>query len=164
MGAPAFASVLPGGLVSLLRRTFRLDWDGIHGASHWARVMHHGLHIARHTGADPQVVRLFALLHDSQRFDEGDDPGHGARAADFAMALHREGRLGLDNTQAGWLAQACEGHSLGRMQAATTIAACWDADRLDLGRIGVRPDPRRLITAVAADPDHIEFAWQWSQR
>jgi hypothetical protein len=24
--------------------------------------------------------------------------------------------------------------------------ACWDADRLDLGRVGITPDPRRLGT------------------
>lgn len=159
-----FEKELPEGLLELLRQTFRLDWNGIHGAPHWARVMHHGLHIAEHTGADPKVVRLFALLHDSQRLDEGRDPDHGPRAAAFALSLHREGRLGLDDTRADWLAQACEGHSLGKMQAATTIAACWDADRLDLGRVGVRPDPRRLLTTVAADPAHIEFAWRWSRR
>lgn len=157
-------SFLEQGLMDLLRRSFRLDWDGIHGAPHWARVMHHGLYIARHTGADPKVVRLFALLHDSQREDEGMDPDHGPRAAEFVMSLHGKGLLGLDDTRADWLAQACEGHSHGRLKAATTIAACWDADRLDLGRVGIRPDPRRLITPVAADPARIEMAWNWSRQ
>jgi hypothetical protein len=27
-----------------------------------------------------------------------------------------------------------------------TIQTCWDADRLDLGRVGIRPDPARMGT------------------
>lgn len=150
------------GLVGLVRNRFRLAWHGIHGAPHWARVMHHGLYIARHTGADTRVIRLFALLHDSQRVNEGTDPGHGPRAAAFVLSLHRDGLLGLDDTRADWLAEACHGHSEGLRRGNATIQACWDADRLDLGRVGVRPDPRRLCTAVAADPARIELAWTWS--
>lgn len=33
----------PTELIQHLRAQFRLDWHGIHGASHWARVKHHGL-------------------------------------------------------------------------------------------------------------------------
>lgn len=154
---------LPVGLIERIRREFRLDWHGIHGAAHWARVMHHGLRIAQVTGADEQVVRLFAVVHDSQRHDEGRDPGHGARSADFALALHADGLLGLDDTRADWLAQACLGHSDGHLKANPTIETCWDADRLDLGRVGIRPDPRRLCTAVAGHPEMIEFAWSWSR-
>jgi uncharacterized protein len=155
--------VLPQGIGTLLRRSFRLAWHGIHGAPHWARVMRHGIHIAGQTGGDVQVVRLFALLHDSQRRDEGRDPEHGPRAADFVMRLHRDGLLGLDDSRAACLAMACEGHSRGGMEDHPTIAACWDADRLDLGRIGIRPDPRRLITAAAAAPRRIELAWSWAR-
>lgn len=155
---------LPAGLMARIRAGFRLDWHGIHGAAHWARVMRHGLHLAAQTGADPQVVRLFAVLHDSQRFAEGSDPGHGARAATFVHHLQAEGVLWLDDTRAGWLAEACRQHSKGGCHANPTIAVCWDADRLDLGRIGIRPDPRRLCTAAAADPAYIELAWNWAQR
>jgi uncharacterized protein len=27
-----------------------------------------------------------------------------------------------------------------------TVQTCWDADRLDLGRVGIKPDPKRLFT------------------
>lgn len=155
--------LVPRHLITLLRQQFRLDWRGIHGAAHWARVLHHGVHIARHSGGDIQVVRLFALLHDSQRQNEGRDAGHGPRAAAFVMALHRDRLLGLDDTRAEWLAAACDDHSNGLRHANPTIAACWDADRLDLGRVGVRPDPLRLITAVAAHPARIALAWRWSR-
>lgn len=154
---------LPQGLVARLRADFRLDWQGVHGGSHWARVMHHGLHLASVTEADPLVVRLFAVFHDSQRRDEDEDPGHGARAASLVRKLHSEGGLGLDETRALWLIQACEGHSGGGIAVNPTIAACWDADRLDLGRVGIRPDPRYLCTSAAADHAYIEFAWNWSR-
>ena len=30
-----------------------------------------------------------------------------------------------------------------------TVQTCWDADRLDLGRVGVYPEPARLCTDAA---------------
>ena len=30
------------GLISLIKSEFQLDWHGIHGANHWARVLNHG--------------------------------------------------------------------------------------------------------------------------
>ena len=41
-----------------LRSRFLLDWHGIHGAAHWARVRSHGLWLASRTGADAEVVEL----------------------------------------------------------------------------------------------------------
>lgn len=155
--------LLPRGLMTQLRRNFRLDWAGIHGAPHWSRVMHLGLQIARVTGADTRVICLFAVLHDSERQNEGSDPDHGRRAAYAVRRRHESGALGLDDRSAELLAQACAGHSKGGLDVDPTIATCWDADRLDLGRVGVRPLPSRLCTSAARDPDLIEFAWRWSQ-
>lgn len=152
----------PSDVLVLVRERFRLSWTGIHGAPHWARVRAHGLWIARHTGADAAVVSLFALLHDAARHNDGADPGHGARAARFVEQLHRDRLLSLDDTRALWLAEACRGHSDGGLRANPTIQACWDADRLDLGRVGIRPDPRRLCTQVASNPARIEQAWRWA--
>ena len=46
-------------LVDLIRSQFCLDWFGIHGAAHWARVRVNGLQLARTTGANVKVVELF---------------------------------------------------------------------------------------------------------
>jgi HD superfamily phosphodiesterase len=46
---------------------FRCGLQSIHGPSHWQRVENFGLDIAKSSGADLTVVRLFALLHDSCR-------------------------------------------------------------------------------------------------
>ena len=146
-----------------VRSEFKLDWLGIHGAPHWSRVMRHGLDLAKETGADPLVIKLFALIHDSCRRDEGDDMNHGNRAADFAQRMFQEGILHISCEQLDHLDIACKGHSKGLLDAHPTIQSCWDADRLDLGRIGVRPDPRYLCTEQARCPQRIQRAWDWSR-
>lgn len=55
------------GLLGHIRPQFQINWHGTHGASHWARVLHHGRHIGTQTKADPPIVELFAFLHDSCR-------------------------------------------------------------------------------------------------
>ena len=150
-------------LMQHIRAQFRLDWQGIHGAPHWARVMHHGLSLARQTSADVEVIRLFAVLHDSQRRHDGDDRAHGARAAEYAWLLRDEGLMHLSDEQLDLLSAACNGHSDGLIEADITVQVCWDSDRLDLGRVGIRPDPRYLCTHEAKRPARIERAWRWSQ-
>lgn len=147
-------------LLAEIRRQFRLDWTGHHGFPHWARVYRHGLYVGRAVGADLRVVELFAFLHDSQRENEYTDPEHGWRAADYACWLRAKGRFELDAQALALLVTACKGHSDGHQQADTTVMACWDADRLDLGRVGIRPDPRRLCTEPARNHGYIELAWR----
>src|SRR5262245_42304235 len=126
-----------GALLRHIRAQFRLDWQGIHGAPHWGRVLDNGLRVAEVTGARADVVTLFAFLHDSCREDDGTDDGHGGRAAVYARELR--GRC-FDIDDAGFvlLVAACAGHSDGLTQADVTVQTCWDADRLDLGRVGRR--------------------------
>ena len=151
------------GLTSRVRTEFQLDLKGIHGAGHWARVAFHGRFLASQLGVNPDIPRLFALLHDSQRWHDGGDHDHGRRAARFVETLHESGRIRLPSTELEWLIEACHGHSEGKLKAPIAVQVCWDADRLDLGRVGIRPDPLRLCTAPAKDPAYLEFAWQWSR-
>lgn len=102
-------TVLKVGLVALLRQTFGLDWHGIHGAPHWARVRLNGLSLAPHTGANPEVVEWFAFLHDIRRLDDGHDEHHGARAAEFAATLRGEW-IHLSAPDFDRLHYACQGH------------------------------------------------------
>ncbi|MEI6420964.1 MAG: hypothetical protein WCP55_02025, partial [Lentisphaerota bacterium] len=55
-----------------------------HGIKHWQRVERNGLKIAEKNGADEDVIRLFAYLHDCKRENEYTDPLHGPRAAAYA--------------------------------------------------------------------------------
>jgi uncharacterized protein len=153
--------VISQGLVQLLRQRFTLEWRGIHGAAHWARVRLNGLQLAGTTGADTRVVELFSFLHDARRAHDGADRGHGRRAAELAREL--DGRLfWLGPRELDLLEWACRDHSAGLLDADVTVQTCWDADRLDLGRIGIRPEPSRLCTEAARRPEMIEAAWRRS--
>lgn len=106
-----------------------------------------GAQLAAETeGADPAVVEAFAWLHDCQRESDGDDPGHGARAARLAVELAGSGRLPLSREQLELLVEACARHTDGETSDDATIGVCFDADRLDLLRLGVQPDPALLST------------------
>jgi uncharacterized protein len=150
-------------LLAAIRRGFALPLVGIHGEAHWARVCENGLLLAQRTGADVEIVELFAYLHDSKRQNDGWDQEHGHRAAEFAKTLDGS-MLELPARKLGRLIYACTYHSDGLTEAGVTVQTCWDADRLDLGRIGVVPDPRRLCTPAAQDAAVIDWAFRRSQR
>lgn len=135
---------------------YPLPWDGTHGVSHWARVLENGLRIADVTGAKIEVVRLFAVFHDARRINEGVDDDHGRRGAELAHELR--GLLGLVDGDFDLLYDACVRHTDGETEADVTIQTCWDADRLDLGRGGTWPDPRRLCTEAAKRPEILKRA------
>jgi uncharacterized protein len=119
-----------------------------HGVEHWQRVAVRGAALAAQTpGADPDVVAAFAALHDSQRQNEFADPRHGLRAAMVLIGID----LGLTREQRVKLVVALVGHDEGRTSDDPTIGVCWDADRLDLPRVGIIPDPDLLSTDAARE-------------
>lgn len=129
-----------------------------HGPEHWYRVQRHALAVARSMGIDPLVPHIFALVHDSQREDDGVDPWHGHRAAKFVKQRREELFHFLSDLEVEQLAHACELHSEGHTVSHQPAMACWDADRLDLWRVGIEPDPRYLCTSYARDERVIEEA------
>jgi len=133
------------GLMAAIRQQFRINWDGVHGPSHWARVRHHALRLCKLCQGDLLVAELFAYLHDSQRESEWTDPLHGARAADYAASLNGS-YFELSGEQLDLLTHATRFHSDGLMHQDATIQSCWDADRLDLGRVGIKPSKQYLST------------------
>ena len=150
-------------LIKVIRNQFELDWHGIHGASHWARVRENGLRLAEVTGAHTGVVELFAFLHDARRQNDPRDPYHGPRAATFVKSLVGTA-FELETTHLDLLVAACDGHSDGHAEGDITVLTCWDADRLDLGRVGIMPDPQRLCTEAAREPEVLEWAYLRSIR
>lgn len=151
-----------GSLVDQVCQGFALPLDSIHGPAHWLRVLENGLRLAELTGADAAVVELFALFHDSKRENDRGDPGHGRRAAEFLATL----RAPLDylpEDDFEHLLFACTHHTAGWTEADLTVQACWDADRLDLGRVGIRPIPERLCTPAAREPDLLAWAYARSR-
>ena len=156
------SAITPALMAELHRKFVKLDWDGTHGAPHWARVRLNGLELARHTGASTKVVELFAFVHDSCRQDEWVDHGHGHRSALYVEELRASATILISNEEAEMLAIACRDHSDGKTKGDVTIQTCWDADRLDLGRVGIRPDPARMCTAAARDSRLIAGAYERS--
>ena len=135
-------------ILQAILQGYELPIYGDHGVVHWARVYENGLKMAELTGADPEVVKLFALFHDSRRINEHYDPGHGLRGGDLAQSL-RGSLIHLNDLQFDLLYEACKLHTDGHTTGDFTLQACWDADRLDLGRVGITPVPERLCTDAA---------------
>lgn len=129
-------------------RGYVLPVRGAHGVLHWARVRENGRRLAETTGADAEVVTLFALFHDSRRVNEVRDEGHGLRGAELARSL-RGSLVHLDDSRFGLLFDACRLHTDGLTEGLPTLLACWDADRLDLGRVSITPRRKQLCTDVA---------------
>jgi len=130
---------------------------GLHGLAHWWRVRHNGLLVADAMGANPRVVRLFAIFHDSHREDDGYDREHGPRAAAWLARVRNgdrnaHGACEATFTAIGALAAAefeslraaCELHTRATHHDDPSVAACFVADRLDLSRVGFQPDPFRM--------------------
>lgn len=128
----------------------RLYESEVHGIEHWHQVEYNGLLLAKKTGADIDVVRLFAIFHDSKRLDDAYDREHGARGAEFAKLCREEKRFELDDKRFDLLYRACEQHTITQNTGDVTIDTCFDADRLDLGRVGIPLDPKKMATEWGA--------------
>lgn len=148
----------------LITSNFQLSTFSPHGPSHWGRVKTNGFEIAKYTdGVNLDVVELFAFLHDSCRLNDGSDSGHGKRAVAFSETLRGE-YFDLKDDEFEIFSYACEHHTIGKTEGNITVQACWDADRLDLGRVGVTPHPDYLCTEYARRPDVIERALSRSRK
>lgn len=135
-------------IMAEILKQYALPKTGAHGVLHWARVMENGRKITESHGADLEVVELFALFHDSRRVNEYIDRDHGLRGGDFAFSL-RGSLVHLDDERFELLHEACRLHTDGLTESNPTIQACWDSDRLDLGRVGIFPKEKRLCTDAA---------------
>ena len=151
-------------LIEAIRGQYDLPWNGCHGVAHWARVRENGLRIAASLpGVNPRVVELFAVFHDSRRQNDGWDHGHGHRGGELAKLL-RGSLFEVTDEEFALLYTACRYPTDGKTEADPTVQACWDADRLDLGRVGITPNPRYLCTPLAKDPAMIRWANERARR
>lgn len=123
----------------------KLDPFGIHGVNHWYRVYENCLMLWRHNtdvydvpNQDDWFFWNFAMLHDCCRLYDTTDPGHGARAAKMIPDNDSEFNKVLRH--------AILGHTNGKVSTNYAVAICWDADRLDLDRVNIAPDPKLMST------------------
>lgn len=151
---PKPSTVVRQSYIDFLAETYSLDHNGHHGLEHWLRVLINGRLLAAANGADMEVVEHFALVHDVMRENENMDLHHGPRAAELVKMLAGSW-IKLNEHQLQLLIEACMYHSVGRVDRNLTIQTCWDADRLDLGRVGTQPKPAYLSSALAKDKEFI---------
>ena len=134
-------------LVSKVIEEAKLANSSIHGVSHWQRVERNGVFLCQFNKADIEVVRLFALFHDSKREDDYRDLEHGPRAEVYIRSI--SDFVPLSPEQFENLCIACRTHTTGIVPENITIGTCWDADRLDIGRVGIQPNEEFMTNPEA---------------
>ena len=146
-------------LVDLVEQRAPLVGSTEHGAHHWRLVGVTGAELAPTVpDADPLVVLLFALFHDSQRETDYIDPEHGPRGALLARELIPSFLSDFEEERLEVLCKACELHTSAGPTDDPTLGTCWDSDRLNLWRVGIEPSPYYLSTEEAKRPERIQWA------
>ena len=97
------------------------------------------------------VVLAFAYLHDSERKDNAEDIEHGKRASLLIDRIRKTELRALNDEQIEKLKRACELHTIEHRIGDITIDTCFDADRMDLLRVGIMPSPERMATQRGAE-------------
>ncbi len=127
----------------------------IHGFKHWQQVEKYALHIAQFNQANKQVLSLFAYLHDCKRENESIDPNHGIRAAEYAYSLYKQKSINqymqIETDEFDLLYYALKWHNHDTVSQDETISTCWDADRLELPRVGININPAYLTNQTAKE-------------
>lgn len=159
--SPKSAEVLQRWIDALGKVPFHRESD-LHGRAHCARVLVHCIRISEELGmcdADRESLCACAVYHDSRRFDDWYDVGHGERGAENYEECFRA--LGREPDPRASMAmrfhdrEDIEGESAIRSadmgdDAVLMYHVLKDADGLDRCRLGTDGlDPKYLRTAPA---------------
>ena len=126
-----------------------LSW--VHGITHWEHVEAFGLMMAEEVPeTDKEVIQWFAYLHDCRRGSDGCCEEHGQAAAKFIKKIRKTFLSELSDEQVKILILACKSHTLKHRTGNITADICLDADRLDLPRVGIIPEPKKMASAIGA--------------
>ena len=152
-------------LVEKVERRAPLVGSPDHGAHHWRLVAVTGAELLPTVPtADPLVILLFALFHDSQRETEYVDPEHGPRGARLARELVPGAIPDLEPARLDKLCEACDLHTSAGPTDEPTLGTCWDSDRLNLWRVEIEPSPMYLSSEEAKRPERISWAYHLQDR
>lgn len=136
-------------IIELAKAQFVMDENSCHGLRHWKEVDLNGEILSLQEGVDPLVVHLFAYLHDCKREEDNGDYEHGDRSAQFVKDIREDGKLDfLTVDQYAKLWTACLFHAKGGVDEDMTIGACFDADRIELIRVGIVPKIELMSTPM----------------
>ena len=127
-----------------LRERVLSYFEGInpcHDISHTDRVLKLALHIGEKEGADLEIVRAAALLHDVARREQDESRGkvcHAERGGELAVVILRE--MGISEESIEKVVRCVETHRFRKENIPESIEAkvLYDADKLDsIGAIGI---------------------------
>lgn len=125
--------------------------SAIHGMSHLERVEQNGRKIALHyPEAHLNVILAFAYLHDACRTSDSYDLEHGPRASFLVDEIRNTILRSFSDEEIDELKTACYLHTTSHRTGNITVDICFDADRLDLGRVNIKPDPTKMATVAGA--------------
>ena len=161
-GFPKFEELIHDfeGLRSFSKNRWLAEMGATHGVEHWDRVARFGQMLYQE-GADMVVILAFAYLHDSERKDNAMDIEHGKRASKLIDSIRQTELSTLNDVQIKKLKLACELHTIEHRTGDLTIDTCFDADRMDLLRVGIMPLPERMATKrgaeLVADPYYEKY-------
>ena len=79
------------------------------------------------------------------------DIEHGKRASLLIDRIRETDLRALNDEQIAKLKRACELHTIEHRTGDITIDTCFDADRMDLLRVGITPKPERMATKRGAE-------------
>ena len=163
--------------LEIARQWYPLD-DAVHGLDHIERVYHLCEKLGAAEGANLEIVRAAALLHDSQGSapDGSERPNHHLLSAEFASQVLKD--EGWDDSRIQAVQHCIRAHRFRRNgEEPSTIEArvLFDADKLDvIGAIGAartlgyalkagtpffsEPSPRFMQTGEE-EPDELHSAY-----
>ena len=76
----------------------------------------------------------------------------------MTQELLDEGLISLPDELKRLLESACRLHSDGFTTQDPTVGACWDADRVNLWRVWMTPDPALMSTTEGRSENRIQWA------
>ena len=145
----------------ILGNRVSIDLNGIHGFIHWRDVYNMGRRLSNEI--DKKVLFYFSIFHDFFRESDYRDPKHGKKALyaldSVKIDLKQWNKDSEDiNKQLEQLAFALEYHDAtpeewsnikNHLKDDKTVQICLDSDKLDLGRAGIQPEEKYLLTSEA---------------
>lgn len=138
----------------------RSKFDDFHGIEHWEEVERNGILLAKYDSKiNIKVVRYFAYLHDScieYNGNHSERIEHGKRAAKFCDEIRNTFLSSFSDNEFLLLRNACEYHTIKTSVGNITIDTCFDADRLDLPRVGIQPKASKMASKQGK-----EFVTNW---
>jgi uncharacterized protein len=139
-----FFEIVPKSVLKQIVDDFYIKQSYIHGTPHWSRVFYYGHYLSELNAEDKEVAAFFSIFHDSKRFNDGEDPEHGLRGAEFFREFDKI--IHMKPEQKEIIYEACKVHNYQKHHDSLEVGLCLDSDRLDLWRVGIIPDNEYLHT------------------